>query len=70
MRSGGVSYAEPSLRSKLRQGDPHTFGLAEAAAARAGGASSSQSRARTKPRHLFAAGGKAGGGPALQPVSD
>lgn len=63
-----MTYAEPSLRSKLRQGDPHTFGLAEAAAAQAG--SKGQSRARTKLRHLFAAGSKAGAGPVLQPVSD
>ncbi|KAL4419951.1 hypothetical protein ABPG75_007049 [Micractinium tetrahymenae] len=67
-RSSGVSYAEPSLRSKLRQGDAHTFGSVDAATARANG--SSRLRARTKPRPLFAAGGKAGPGAALQPVVD
>lgn len=67
-RSSGVSYAEPSLRSKLRQGDPHTFGMVPASAAQQ--QASAQPHARTKPRPLFAAFRKAGPGQALQPVSD
>lgn len=67
-RSSGVSYAEPSLRSKLRQGDPHTFGMVPASAAQQH--ASAQPHARTKPRPLFAAFRKAGPGQALQPVSD
>ncbi len=31
-RTKPVSYAQPSLRAKLRKGDPFTFGAAEAAA--------------------------------------
>lgn len=66
----GVSYAEPSLRSKLRQGDHFTFGAAEAAAA-GGTVGRQHGRARTKPRPRFAPPGMGGGSMvALAPVED
>lgn len=70
-RNSRTSYAEPSLRSKLRQGDPHTFGSAEAGPAETG-AGSGRPRARTKPRPLFSTcnPGRVGGSAALQSVAD
>lgn len=53
-----VSYMEPSLRSKLRQGDACTFGTAAEAAPAGSAGAKPRSRARTKPRPRFAGGGR------------
>ena len=57
----GVSYAEPSLRAKLRQGDAHTFAFGADPVAAGGGATGGRARgrARTKPRPRFSGHGAA-----------
>ena len=63
-----ISYAQPSLRAKLRKGDPFTFGEAEGGSGGAG--AGSQARARTKPRPQYPAAQPGGGEATLQPVVD